>query len=414
MNDVGNLGLGNTSNMGDGSSEVGTGLPTVDIGQTVKYVASGMRHTTCAIRADDKTVCWGNGYDYMLGTGVTSVYVGDESGEMGSALTPIDFGIYNAVSLAIGELHACALLTSAEVKCWGTNTYGQLGVDGNVQTLAQMGSSWPSVNLGVGRTALAITTGYTHTCALLDTHDVKCWGLNDYGQLGYGDTFNRGYAALSSDMPTVNLGTGRTAQAIAAGGFFTCALLDDGSVKCWGFNIRGQLGQNSIDTLGDDSNEMGDNLPAIFLGTDRTATQIAVSKSGSVPFVCAILDDNTLKCWGSNMAGQLGLGDTNNRGDATDEMLTLGTVNLGTGQVPAQLAIGDKHTCVLLTSTNIKCFGEGDFGQLANGTGASYGSRSADMGDALPIVDLDGVSPTATITPTASKTATPNITSTPS
>jgi alpha-tubulin suppressor-like RCC1 family protein len=417
-NGAGNLGLGNTTTIGDNSSEVGTGILATDIGQTVKYVAAGPQGTTCAIRADDKTVCWGNGLFGMLGNGgnaLSNLYIGDASGEMGSALTPVDFGTSYAVGLDIGERHACALMATGDVKCWGANLYGEVGVDGGVLTLAQMGTNWPSVNLGTGRTALAVTAGYNHTCAILDTtRDVKCWGLNDLGQLGYGDTTNRGYTALASaSMPTVNLGVGRTAMAIEAGGFFTCALLDDGTVKCWGYNRNGQLGQNSTAIIGDESTEMA-NLTAIYLGDGRTAKHIAVSQNPAINSVCAILDDNSLKCWGWNGYGQLGLGDTSDRGDESGEMLTLGTVNLGTGQVPAQIAMGDAHVCVLLTSTNIKCFGYGYFGQLANGTGASYGSRIADMGDALPIVDLDGVSPTVTITPTASVTSTPNVTSTPS
>ncbi|MFM2308800.1 MAG: hypothetical protein RLY87_921, partial [Chloroflexota bacterium] len=406
QNTYGQLGLGNTDNYGDESSEVGTGLPVPNIGQTVKFIAAGHSNTTCAIRADDETVCWGYGWDYMLANGING-NVGDESGEMGSALTPIDFGTSHAVSVDLGFLHGCALLASGDVKCWGTNNYGVLGVNGNVQTASELGSNWLAVDLGTGRTATAITVGFIHSCALLDTGAVACWGLNDFGQLGYGDTTNRGSSALGSALTTVDLGAGRTATAIAAGSYFTCAILDNGTVKCWGLNNKGQLGQNSTTFLGDDAGEMGDNLPAVYLGAGRTATKIVAAAAS----VCVILDNNTLKCWGDNYFGQLGTGDNTTRGDAAGEMAALGTVNLGTGQVPVQIAMGNYHTCVILTSSNLKCFGYGMFGQLGSGSDATVGTSSSELGDALPLLDFDGVTPSVTNTP--ADTSTPLMTSTP-
>jgi len=122
----------------------------------------------------------------------------------------------------------------------------------------------PTVNLGTGRTATAIATGQYHSCALLDNASVKCWGRNSFGQLGIDNNTqmgdNTGEMAL---IPTVNLGTGRTATAIAAGYFHTCALLDNASVKCWGINNYGQLGIDNNTTMGDNSSEMG-----LLLGID--------------------------------------------------------------------------------------------------------------------------------------------------
>jgi alpha-tubulin suppressor-like RCC1 family protein len=326
--------------------------------------------------------------------------IGDGPGEMGNALTPIDFGTSYAVSLDIGYLHGCALLANGAVKCWGTNNYGEVGVNGAIQTAAQLGANWPSVDLGSGRTARAITTGNYHTCAILDTYAVACWGQGTFGQLGYGNNANRYYQDLGNALTTVNLGTDRTATAITAGRYSTCAILDNGSVKCWGLNNNGQLGQNSTTWLGDDANEMGDNLLPVYLGSGRTAKKIVANNDS----VCAILDNDTLKCWGDNSYGQLGTGDTNTRGNDAGEMSTLGTVNLGTGQVPAQIAIGHYHACALLTSTNLKCWGGGFLGQLGRGSTLNYGSNSADMGDALPLVDFDGVTPTVTSSPAVTST----------
>ncbi|MFM2308798.1 MAG: hypothetical protein RLY87_919 [Chloroflexota bacterium] len=385
-NYVGQLGLGDTNMYGNTSSTIGSGLPTINIGQTVKYIAAGESNTTCAIRADDKTVCWGSGNNNLLGTGLGIANMGDQSGEMGSALTPIDFGSSYAVTLSEGDNHICALLASGAVKCWGYNDFGQLGVNGNIGTTEEL-ASWPAVDLN-GRTAVAVSAGAAHTCAILNTGAVTCWGLNTYGQLGYGDTTDRGYANLGSAMQTVNLGTGRTATAIAAGGYFTCAILDNGTLKCWGYNASGQLGKDSTTTLGDGATEMGDNLTAINLGSGRTASKVYASRRADLDYVCAILDNNALKCWGQNDRGQLGVGDNENHGDSTGEMALLSTVNLGSGQTAAQVAMGEMHTCVLLTSTDIKCFGRGYEGQLGNGTGADYGSSSTSTGDNLPLVNL--------------------------
>ena len=112
----------------------------------------------------------------------------------------------------------------------------------------------------------------------------------------------------------MDLGTGRTAKAISAGGSFSCALLDNGFIKCWGHNSYGQLGLGDRSNRGGSANEMGDNLPAVSLGTGRTVKSI----SSGAYHTCALLDDGSVKCWGRNNEGQLGLGDTFNRGDGAN------------------------------------------------------------------------------------------------
>jgi alpha-tubulin suppressor-like RCC1 family protein len=116
-----------------------------------------------------------------------------------------------------------------------------------------MGDSLVAIDLGVGRTVQQIAVGGHHSCALLDNYDVKCWGRNSAGQLGYGDTASRGDEAneMGSNLPSVQFPTGRSARSLVAGANHTCALLDDSSVICWGANEFGQLGQNSITAIGD-------------------------------------------------------------------------------------------------------------------------------------------------------------------
>jgi alpha-tubulin suppressor-like RCC1 family protein len=163
--------------------------------------------------------------------------------------------------------------------------------------------------------------------------------------------------------------------------------LDDGSLKCWGYNASGQLGQDSTTTIGDDSGEMAELLP-INLGLGRTATSIYASRRADLDYTCAILDNSTLKCWGYNGDGQLGLGNYIHQGDDVGEMAELSAVNLGTDLIPAQVAMGERHTCVLMTTNAVKCFGIGSGGQLGNGTAVDYGGDTDSIGDDIPFVDL--------------------------
>ena len=124
--------------------------------------------------------------------------------------------------------------------------------------------------MGTGRTATAIAAGKYHNCALLDNSSIKCWGSNNAGQLGLGDTNNRGADPdggdqMGDNLLSVDLGTGRTARGITAGDNQTCAILDNALIKCWGSNTAGQLGLGNTSNRGDNSSEMGDNLPVISL-----------------------------------------------------------------------------------------------------------------------------------------------------
>ncbi len=185
---------------------------------------------------------------------------------------------------------------------------GQLGngtgLDSGYSTSSSVATT-AAIELGLRRTARAIAVGSAHSCALLDNFTVKCWGFGAYGRLGYGDTVSRGdgvgeMAALGA----IDFGAGRTATAIAVGSLHSCALLDNSAVKCWGRNQYGQLGYGDTDSRGDGAGEMGDALPAIDFGTGRTARAIAAGKY----FTCALLDNFAVTCWGANTGGQLGLG----------------------------------------------------------------------------------------------------------
>lgn len=188
--------------------------------------------------------------------------------------------------IAASGAHTCAILWEGEVKCWGVNASGQLGLgDRDVRglDLEEMGANLPAVDLGPGRIAKDIAVGSAHTCAILDDDSLKCWGDNEFGPLGLGDTEDRGDepGEMGLNLPTVDLGPGRTARTVVTGQNYTCALLDDNSVKCWGRSWYLGLGDFS-DHRGDKPNEMGANLEAVALGPAHTlALQYTIPASSS-------------------------------------------------------------------------------------------------------------------------------------
>lgn len=335
-NSYGQLGLSDTTNRGTVKSDMGENLPAVNLGtgRTARSVSIG-GGSKCAVLDNNAVKCWGRNGLGQLGLG-DMTNRGDGANEMGDNLPEVDLGTgRTAGSVAVGGVFACAVLDDASLKCWGQNGYGQLGqgdVDHRGDGANEMGNNLTAVNLGTGRTAKSVSCStFDFACAVLDDGSVKCWGRNDFGQLGQGDSRNRGGGLddMGDNLPAVDLGTGRTAKSVSAGGYSACALLDNDTVKCWGQNNYGQLGQGHKYARGDWQGEMGDIVPAVDLGTGRTAKSVTVGEY----FACALLDNNSVKCWGVNFSGQLGLGDRAHRGDEPDEMGdNLPAVDLGTGR----------------------------------------------------------------------------------
>ena len=343
------------------------GEPTLCTIPSVELV-SGHDHN-CALLDNGAVKCWGYNDFGQLGQG-DLFRRGDQRGEMHDDLLAIDLGTgRTAVSLAAGENHTCALLDNGAIKCWGENSSGQLGQEDRTQRgddFGEMGDNLPVVDLGTGRTALSLVTGRDHTCARLDNDTVKCWGENSSGQLGLGHTLDRGdgFGEMGNDLPAVSLGTGRTALSLSAGRSHTCALLDNGTVKCWGSGSSGQLGLGDNISRGNASGEMGDDLPAVALGTGRTAVSLVTGNNHT----CALLDNGDLKCWGANSSGQLGLEHAVSRGNGPGEMGdNLPAVDLGTGRTAVSIAAGGTHTCVRLDNAQVKCWGHNGSGQLGLG-----------------------------------------------
>lgn len=382
----GQLGIGNRLSKGLLPQQMGQYLPAVDIGMPgipILDLAAGSSHT-CALFEGGTIKCWGGNNAGQLGLGDLENR-GDDPGEMGIALPAVDLGTDAVVkAISAGYAHTCALLTDGRVKCWGSI----LGLGDNIihgATPGTMGNNLPAVDLGA--TPLAISAGYWYNCALFEEGKVKCWGNNDHGQLGLGDTKDRGMdpSQMGANLPFVKLGIGKRAIDIRAAGQHTCALLEGGSVKCWGLNLGGMLGMPSSDfdsAIGNDPTEMGDALQKVDLGPEATV----IALEGSVGNTCATLSDQSIKCWGVNQYGSLGLGDAAHRGDKLEEMgENLPALELGTGAQVHSLRLGPSFTCAWLVGERIKCWGRGEL--LGLGDTETRGDFPGEMGDALPFVE---------------------------
>lgn len=240
--------------------------------------------------------------------------------------------------LTSGEDHSCALLIDQTVRCWGSNEVGQLGNGAQIVSGQSARSNQPVLVIGIDN-AVAIEAGVRHTCALLSTGAVKCWGDGQSGQLG-----NSGPRAISS-LP-VSVENVTNATAISAGSQHACVIVSGGRVKCWGGNFSGQLG--------DGTNK--DNSAVNVIGISK-----AVSIAAGGYFACATLQTGRVKCWGMNSLGQLGV-DTGNAFE--NEPVEISTIHID-GAV--SIEAGSNHSCAVLEGGELKCWGRGDLGQIGNG-----------------------------------------------
>jgi cysteine-rich repeat protein len=372
----------------DGQTSAQAGCPA-DCHLPIARMAN-RAHKTCTLLETGRVRCWGSNEGGLLGLGDTNDR-GDEPGEMGAALPDVDIGTgAKAIAIAMGAYHTCVVLDSGAVRCWGANNLGQTGVGANIvlgDNPGEMGDALPDVDLGTGAKAIAVAAGDRHTCALLRDGRIKCWGDNSSGQLGLGESGTRGDdpGEMGDALPAVDLGEGRRASAITAGGNHTCALLQrDGTIRCWGNNTLGQLGLGDVFERGASSGQMGEALPAVDLGGGK-----ALAVGAGARHTCALLADRTISCWGSNLQGTLGLGDMESRGDQAGEMgSALPRVDLGASGVLAAIVVGDYHVCARNFGGGVKCWGSGSTGATGSGLGIDVGGLPGEMGDALPFVDL--------------------------
>ena len=342
-NESGQLGLGHDNNRNTPQE--------VSLGGSAQFLTAGGVHT-CAILSDRKVKCWGDNVRGQLGLGngkVDDYYDTPQEVSLGGS----------ARFLTAGVLHTCAILSNGKVKCWGKNSNGQLGLgDGKVA-----GHYNTPQEVSLGGSAQFLTAGANYTCAILSNGKVKCWGDNTYGQLGLGHEDER------NTPQEVSLGAEVTAKFLTAGSDHTCAMLSNGKVKCWGDNSSGQLG------LGDEKERKKPEL--VKLGGN------AQSLAAGGSYTCAILSNGKAKCWGANSQGQLGLGHDDKRNTPQE-------VNLGTNLTAKFLAAGEDHNCAILShNSKLKCWGYDDVGELGLGfDDDGRGDNSGEMDDNLPYVTL--------------------------
>ncbi len=329
-------------------------------------VALGEQHA-CALFHTGGVKCWGRSNHGRLGYPGVFESIGDNE-------TPADMDFVDlggpAAELALGEQFSCARLVDGGVRCWGRGSDGQLGQGSTVDVgLQEPPSSLAPIALG--GPAVQLTAGGDHACAVLEDGTLRCWGRNETGQLGYPDQFNVGDDEVPASLPPVDVG-GPVAQ-VTAGGQHTCARLTTDELRCWGANFTGQLGHGHTQIIGD--NEAPATAPPLELGEPVTFVDSFDHHS------CAIMDSGALRCWGEGGNGQLGVGSTLDIGD-NEFPLAVRAVALG-GQA-VDVAAGDGHTCALLSGGAIFCWGYGYYGQLGYGNNNSSNEPSPEPVEIAP------------------------------
>ena len=336
---------------------------------------------TCALAEKIGVVkCWGGNSYGQLGLGDVRPR-GVMPGEI-AALPAIQLGTdRKAKAISSGDGMNCALLDNGSIKCWGLNTSGELGIgvgSNRGDDANEMGDMLPSVKLLGTATATNISAGFEHACAVANG-GVQCWGSGVSGQLGQGDELTHPEPVSIHDFGKVS------SVSTSAGGAFGCELLQNGNVICWGYNRDGQLSFSNdpqFYSVGDAPGEMDGLFPVGF--SPLTVKAVAPGKAS----VCAILSDDSVRCWGDGESGQLGTGDRDPHGTIPYTIGSVAPVELGTGRKAKAITSGALHVCVLLDDATVKCWGDNRYGQLGTNAGSTVGAKPGTMGDNLATVNF--------------------------
>lgn len=236
----------------------------------VIQIEAASEHIFCSVYSVGRVKCWGPldqgvyGAEF-LGYGRRVSY---PASTIRNDLPFVDLGSRFVVDrLATGgpgSVNICALSKAAEVKCWGANNFGELGIGRSEASYGgqpgQMGEALPSVQLGTDSKVVGLSQGWVASCALFDNHKVKCWGRT---LLDTPPPLSHAYP-MGDNLPYLEFG-GLKVMRIAQGWTHTCVILSNGGLKCWGSNLYGQLGLEDVETRGDSQGELGGNLPFVRL-----------------------------------------------------------------------------------------------------------------------------------------------------
>jgi alpha-tubulin suppressor-like RCC1 family protein len=329
-------------------------------------LASGFSHT-CFVASDGTVRCWGDDSYGQLGDGSTS--------EPMSVVTVNDLS--GARSLAAANLHTCALLADGTVKCWGNVCYGEDKDPCPPPNLV------PTTIAGVSGVQTLAAGGGT-TCGILRDGTVRCWGANDSGQLGDGTTNDSWLTAVAVQQV-------RNAIGIAVGGSHACALLSDGTIACWGSNAVGELGVAS---------PSASSAPIVVPDVSG-----AIAVTAGLEYTCVLGAAGAIQCWGDDSQSQLGSPATptpsppvevpglagaravSGYGTRTCAIEAMGVTCWGEDAVwgldtsgptpvdgfaaaPTAIAIGADHGCALTGPDAVACWGNNSYAQLGGGTSA--------------------------------------------
>jgi alpha-tubulin suppressor-like RCC1 family protein len=255
-----------------------------------------------------------------------------------------------ASALSVGGSSNCAVMGDSTVRCWGSNeTFGQVGDNTTAANRLTPVTVVSETGTGQLTDVRSVAVGATHACALMNDGTARCWGSNNGGKLG-NTTPTNPYPRPVQVQSLTNI------SALAAS-FHTCAIVGNpGTVFCWGTNDRGQVGNGTTNSTAVPQNTGITNATAIALGGEHT---------------CARLNDGTVRCWGRNDFGQLGVGDTANKLSPT---IVVSTTGAGTLSGVIGIAAGAHHSCAVLTDTNLRCWGRNQNGQLNNNQVGAFSS----------------------------------------
>jgi alpha-tubulin suppressor-like RCC1 family protein len=270
---------------------------------------------SCVSTTTGQLRCWG--WNYSLQTGTNG----------GNVPTPVTLGWASAVSqVAAADYHACALLTSGAVKCWGDQYQGRLG--NNVTFGPYIAEPQDVVGLGAGSGVVQISANYDHSCAVLNTGVVKCWGYNGTQQLG------QSHSMQASGVPVSPSGI-TDAVSVTTGRYHSCAVRRNGKGVCWGYQYQGRLGNGSA------SNDYA-------LNSEVAMSSNLASIAASDRHSCAVTTDGALYCWGYNYDGAVGVNQQYVEFSTPQQIFPSGV---------AAVATGDRYTCAAKTDGTVWCWG---------------------------------------------------------
>jgi alpha-tubulin suppressor-like RCC1 family protein len=358
--------MGVEGNIGD--TEHPAVLPGVDFQSALVQVSlSGANG--CALEETGAVHCWGTTHSGMLGF----AWDGENLGEHETLLAgpALDLG-EGVVSIAQGSYFTCIAYADGGVRCWGQSDRGQTGY-GTTDTIDPVADGIAPKQLplvDVGAPVRSLSAGTRSICAVTQDGQAKCWGHDLYGTLGQGaavgESWYLGDNDVPADYPSIKL-PGAPIRTVSIATNVACALHEDGAITCWGQNSAGLGYGKAQDAIGvgygDD--ESPNSLGHVDVGGPAKAVEVGTN------FACALLEDGAVRCWGTSPLGQLGRGDYEVVG-YPEPPSAYAPIDLG-GPATA-IAVGFDHSCAVLETGDVRCWGGGVVGALG------YGSYD-DVGD---------------------------------